>query len=464
VSSAIRPVAAARGQVLVRLRPGVDIDHAPSHRDVMDGARDPANMLDRGPADRALSRHSKAWRVSRVYHAARTQGTVGHRHEQWDQLETELGLPRALRVEVQPGVSLPHLVEDLRACETVESAVPNWLCRAPFAADGKAATKRHADAFEAVGHQAALSMEPGDSSLIVGVVDSGVALEHPEFGGRLRPGLDLVDVRDGDDDSVRLIGDWRDRDRVPEDENGHGTACAGIIGARGIGLPRGLAGAARLLPIRVLAAALDTGTDEPTAIGSIADINAGFKAAIDLGARVLNLSFGTPETVLGEGDPAPHAHIVRYAVARGCVLVAAAGNSGDATRYFPACLPGVIAVGAVDGEGSPASFSTRGAHVALSAPGVGIRVAALEGYGAMSGTSFAAPFVAAACALLLARAARRSAYLPPTAVMRALCAGARPFSLPADGFGSGTLDVPAALAAADDYLVDPAEEDHAYAV
>jgi subtilisin family serine protease len=124
----------------------------------------------------------------------------------------------------------------------------------------------------------------------------------------------------------------------------------------------------------------------------------------------------------------------------------------------------VIAVGAVDADGVPASFSTRGAHVALSAPGVGIRVAALEGYGAMSGTSFAAPFVAAACALLLARAARRSAYLPPTAVMRALCAGVRPFPMPADGFGAGTLDVPAALAAADDYLVDPAEEDHAFAV
>src|SRR4029079_18868057 len=105
----------------------------------------------------------------------------------------------------------------------------------------------------------------------------------------------------------------------------------------------GLAGGARLLPVRALAGAMLSDQSLPTAVGGVPDLDLAVKRAVDLGARVLNLSFGTPESALRPDDPVPHIEVVRYALARNCVLVAASGNSGDRSAYFPAALPGVLA-------------------------------------------------------------------------------------------------------------------------
>ncbi len=168
--------------------------------------------------------------------------------------------------------------------------------------------------------------------------------------------------------------------------------------------------------------------------------------ALDLGAKVLNCSFGSPMSGLDPSDPAPHKDLVDYALARGCILVAASGNSGKEEQFSPAALDGVIAVGAVGSDDRPARFSTTGPQVALSAPGERVVSAALSGYARVTGTSFAAPFVAAAAALLVARAESRAFPLDAAAVKRILCESARPF--PADvppGNGAGVLDACAAL-------------------
>jgi len=243
------------------------------------------------------------------------------------------------------------------------------------------------------------------------------------------------------------MGDTRGRDRDPTDEMGHGTACASILVARGDRVHPGLAGAARLLPVRALARAQRVDATRPTAVGAIPDIDEAVKLAVDLGARVINLSFGTPSTALRSTDPVPHRDVVAYAAQRGCVLVAASGNSGDDAIYYPAGLPQVIAVGSVDERRRPSSFSCRGPHVAVSAPGEDIPAAGLDGYQTTTGTSFAAPFVAGAAALLLARAARASTPLSPAEVRRLLEESAASFGpgLPPVGAGHGVLDVPGAL-------------------
>jgi subtilisin family serine protease len=170
---------------------------------------------------------------------------------------------------------------------------------------------------------------------------------------------------------------------------------------------------------------------------------------------VLNLSFGTPQASLDPDDPVPHVEVVRYALARECVLVSAAGNSGEDELFFPAALPGVIAVGSVGPDKRRSSFSTGGPHVALCAPGERVRVLALQGYSRMSGTSFAAPLVTAAAALMIARANRRSSPLAAHAVRELLQKSASAFA-PGDSrtnhstCGAGVLDVPAALAAVDE--------------
>jgi len=246
---------------------------------------------------------------------------------------------------------------------------------------------------------------------------------------------------------IRLVGHWSGPDSDPEDFVGHGTACAGIIGAVGEHIPEGVAGECRLLPIRVLAAALVPGRDEPVGIGAIYDIDIGMKRAIDLGAKVLNMSFGTASSSLEPGDPKPHTDIVKYGVARGCVMVAASGNSGKEENYYPAAHDGVIAVGGVDKSGRPCSFSTRGQHVALSSPGEGIVSTSLHGYAKASGTSFAAPYVTATAALLVSYAEGRAEPVSGGDVKRILRESAQPFPPGRDskGCGAGILDCRAAL-------------------
>jgi len=137
------------------------------------------------------------------------------------------------------------------------------------------------------------------------------------------------------------------------------------------------------------------------------------------------------------------------------VLVSASGNSGEDEIFFPAAIPGVIAVGSIGPDRRRSAFSTGGPHVALCAPGERNHVAALQGYARMSGTSFAAPLVAGAAALMIARAMRRSTPLTALAVRDLLQRSAAPF-VPGDArtshaaCGAGVLDVPAALGAVDE--------------
>jgi subtilisin family serine protease len=270
---------------------------------------------------------------------------------------------------------------------------------------------------------------------------------------RVAAGFDTVDLTHDDVGSLELLGDSVRPDEQPDDDVGHGTGCAGIVVASGRLLPPGAAGACALVPVRVLGAARQ-GSGR-VGIGALANIDNGMKRLIDLGVKVINMSFGTAESALRAGDALPHSEVVRYALARGVLLVAASGNSGHEERFYPAAHDGVIAVGAVDDDLTPASFSTRGEHVALCAPGRAIWTCGLDGLTQVSGTSFAAPFVAAACALLAARAERRAWPLDPDLALELLRSTTRPFAQPsADGCGSGVLDVAAALRALDQRIDD----------
>jgi subtilisin family serine protease len=159
---------------------------------------------------------------------------------------------------------------------------------------------------------------------------------------------------------------------------------------------------------------------------------------------------------VGDDEPRPHEDTVRYALARGAILVAASGNKAGHIDYYPAIQRGVIAVGSVDAHGHPSSFMSRGGHVALCAPGEGILGPAVSGYQRNTGTSFAAPFVTAACALMMARALRYSTPLSAELARRLLVKSAAPFGGgESGGCGAGILDVPAALAAVDEALLAP---------
>ena len=268
-------------------------------------------------------------------------------------------------------------------------------------------------------------MEAGNESVTIGVVDTGITLGHPEMQRKLLAGYDTVNLGMGRmSDGVKLVGDSRGSDFNPTDEVGHGSHVAGIIGAQGWRIPRGIGGRSFVLPIRVLAAAQSGNRAKPMGIGGLADINAGLKCCVDLGATVINMSFGTPASSINRDDPLPHAKVIRYAEHYGCVLIAAAGNSGIEEKYYPAALPEVIAVASVDKLNRRSSFSTYGDHILISAPGERIVSTGLKGYMVSSGTSHAAPFVTGVAALLVSRARRSGKSLNGADVKRILKASA----------------------------------------
>jgi subtilisin family serine protease len=467
------PAYSLPGSILMKMRLGEAPDNIPTQLDVRLGSAQPATKMDGGAVDRLLRHHANGARISRVFTAAQSLGRHGSRHLNFDDKEHLFGMSRTFRVEVAPGTPLEKLVAVLRQLPAVESATPHYCSHAPFAASPAQPVPVAIDIAEAwaprdmIQAREALAYETGDPSVIAAIVDTGVAVNHAETNGRFRGGYDTVQLGEGDfAQGVTLLGQTGRIDTRPLDEYvGHGMACSGIIGARGERIPPGVGGNCWLLPVRVLGAARLPGRAEPVGLGAIADIDLGVKMAVDLGAKVLNMSFGTADTAVEAGMPKPHTDVIRYAASRGCVLVAASGNSGKEERFWPAAFDEVIAVGSVDAEGRPSHFTSSGEHVALCAPGERIATCALEGgYQLATGTSFAAPFVAAAVALLLSRAGRRSFRLDGETAKALLIASATRWSRDAGRYGSGILNVYEALQALDRKIdEDPATEEMLYA-
>ena len=440
---------------LVTLQLGEAPDNVPALFDVRGGHARAVTRLDGGPLDRIVSRFAGAVRIARVHSARASMHVRGQRHVHYDALEQTCGVARTFLVEVAPGTAIGLLVQELQQLSRVSAASPNYVCVSPC----ELVATRTAGPIEAhwaphmmVRAPQALAYEPGDRAVLLGLIDSGIAPNHPELMGRLRAGLDTVNLSaDGVTPGIRLLGEHMNYDSNPRDQFvGHGMACAGIMCALGNQLAPGLAGESQIIPLRALAAAQMPGRAAPVGLGSISDLDAAVKLAVDLGAKVINMSFGTDDSALSQGSPKPHADVVRYALEHGCILVAASGNNGQWTRYWPAAHPDVIAVGAVADNGQPTAFSTRGEHVALCAPGEKILSTGLAGYQQVTGTSFAAPFVAGACALLVARGARRAMPVDGACAMKLLTESCQPFAGSANsGCGAGILDAAAALIALD---------------
>ena len=179
------------------------------------------------------------------------------------------------------------------------------------------------------------------------------------------------------------------------DDNGHGTHVAGTITANannGIGV----AGVSFNSPLSICKA-----LGGPLGTGSTADVANCITWAHDKGAKVISMS-------LGGGASTTLKSAVDYAWANGgangTVLVAAAGNDGDATLNYPAAYPNVVSVAATDDHDARASFSNANADVEVAAPGVDVTSTWNDGgYNTISGTSMATPHVAGVTALIRAR-------------------------------------------------------------
>lgn len=314
----------------------------------------------------------------------------------------------------------------------VRFAEPNYRLRLSALIPDDPDYAAQAGYWDLLGAPEAWQISTGNRAVVVALIDGAVDLDHPDlvdniwtnggeapdngldddgngfiddlhgydFVGSFAGGAGVIsedndpDVKPGDS----AAGDGIDQDQngVPDGAVGHGTRVAGIIAAvgnNGIGVA-GAAWAVSLMPLRVT---------DPEGSGYFSSLVRALEYAVANGAHIVNISLASPFL------PESAQEAVDFALDAGLILVAAAGNGG-LNVSFPAAILGVIAVGSHGTLSDPdarALFSPRRAGVDLVAPGIDVLstdvepISAAPSYAISTGTSFSAPFVSGALALVL---------------------------------------------------------------
>lgn len=238
------------------------------------------------------------------------------------------------------------------------------------------------------------------SGVTVAVLDSGV-VDHPSLRNASITHIDLVE--DG------------------QAFHGHGTAMTSLIAGDDPNIA-GISPASKIVDIRVA---------DPQGNSNTALLASGIIRAIESGAKVINISLGSSQAspVLEQA--------VQYAISRGAVIIAAAGNEQSNALSYPAAYSGVVSVAAIDATGTQAWFSNSGQGLTLAAPGVGI----VSAYNANklvigSGTSQAAAITSGVAAYLAGRGYQ------PSNIPMVLIRSARPTGAAQTAVGAGILRIP----------------------
>jgi thermitase len=229
---------------------------------------------------------------------------------------------------------------------------------------------------------AGLGAFPASGGVKIGIVDTGIDQAHPDLSGQTvacAKSQGLLPIMSG---SIQ-VGQCAD-------DNDHGSHVAGTIAAKannGVGVA-GVAFNADLVICKALGGPLGT--------GSTADVANCINWVASQGARVISMSLGG-----GASTTLQQAVASAWNNGNGAVIVAAAGNDGDATLNYPAAYAEVVSVAATDSADARASFSNANADVEVAAPGVNVLSTVRGGgYATLSGTSMATPHVSAVAGVL----------------------------------------------------------------
>ncbi len=253
-----------------------------------------------------------------------------------------------------------------------------------------------------------------EDSVVVAVIDTGIDYKHEDLKDSIWINEDEIAGNGKDDDGNGFVDDrygwdffngdnsicsYEDNGKAKAaDNDNHGTHCAGTIAAtanNGVGI----AGVASNVNVKIMAVKALGGANGATSTSKLVKA---IRYAVNNGADIINASWGG---WLSEQDNA----LKKVIAQSGCLFVAAAGNAGadnDKIACYPAnynkSLTNVISIGSVDCDGTLSYFSNYGKSVDILAPGSNIYGTIVGGYGRMSGTSMAVPFVSGIAAMLYA--------------------------------------------------------------
>ncbi len=252
----------------------------------------------------------------------------------------------------------------------------------------------------------AWDISKGDTSIVIGIIDTGVDWDHPDLADNIKINYNEIPNNGIDDDNNGYIDDVRgwdfggligNPDNNPmEDNPDHGTNVAGIasavsdnnFGVASIGFK------SKILPVKTSQDNRRDAFGNPFVVFGFE----GIQYAAENGAKVINTSWG------GGGFSILGQEIIDFAISKGALVVAAAGNDGSSETFYPASYKGVLSVAATDKFDSKASFSNYGENIDVSAPGEGIYSTwQNDTFATLSGTSMSSPLAAGLAALVMAR-------------------------------------------------------------
>ncbi|NOZ26246.1 MAG: S8 family serine peptidase [Nitrospirae bacterium] len=358
------------------------------------------------------------------------------------------------RLKVPAGKTVEELVDTYSKDPNVEYAEPNYIAHALWVPNDPMYPYQwnfQNDEYGGINMETAWEVSTGDSSVVVAVIDTGVAYE--DYVESTRRGRDKTIVYEQAPDlsETNFVPgyDFVNDDAHPNDDEGHGTHVTGTI-AQSTNNGTGVAGIAfntSIMPVKVL---------DSKGSGTYTDIAEGIYFAANNGADVINMSLGGPnESITLE-------EALAYAYNKGVTIVAAAGNDGSDTVSYPAAYNAyVIAVGATRYDETLSYYSNYGPDLDLVAPGGDTNVdqngdgyadGILQqtfgssptdwGYFYYQGTSMATPHVAGVAALVIA-----SGVTGPDNVRKVLQSTAKDLGAPGwdPVYGWGRVDAAAAL-------------------
>ena len=323
-------------------------------------------------------------------------------------------ISRYFAIQFEPTLGIEDFINQLYGTGYFEIIEPEYAYTMDFKPDDPSLASQYylktIKAFEA------WDITQGSEDLTIAIVDSGGDLDHPDLVDNLYVNTKEIPNNGVDDDNDGFVDNYRGWDFVGSDtlnvnnpdfkgdndpsihsggDISHGTWVAGCASARtnnGVGIA-GVGFKTKLMFTK------HSADNQKTTNGSIYFGYSGILYAANQGIKIINCSWGGPSPSQILQDIINH-----VTLDLGCLVVAAAGNTGDNTPSYPAAYDNVLSVAATNSKDVMASFTTYGSTVDISAPGVSIFTTSFNNiYSSVNGTSFSSPIAAGAAALVWAK-------------------------------------------------------------